>query len=67
MDLEYSETGVVKVLMIKYLQNVLDKFPEELRGTLSTPAADNLFQIRGDDETYFLEEDQDDMLHHSVA
>ena len=36
MNLDYSETGVVNILMIKYLQKVLDKFPEDLRGTLAT-------------------------------
>ena len=47
MDLNYSETGVVNFLMIKFLQKVLDKFPQELRGTSATPAADHLYQVRG--------------------
>ena len=46
----YSETGVVKLLMIKYLKKVIDKFPEELRGATSTPVTDRLFQVRGEDE-----------------
>ena len=50
MDFYYSDTGVVKVFMIKYLQKVLDKFPEELRGATSTPVTDRLFQVRGEDE-----------------
>ena len=45
MDLDYSETGMVKVLM-KIRKKFLEKFPEYLRGTLDTPAADHLFQIR---------------------
>ena len=65
--LDYSETGVVKVLMIKYLQKVLDKFPEELRGTSVAPVADHMFQVRWEDKTEFLEEDRDKMLHNSVA
>ena len=52
-DLDYSETGVVNILMIKYLQKVLDKFPEELRGTLTTLAADHLFQVIDKEETDF--------------
>ena len=28
MDFDYSETGVVNVSIIKYLQKVLDEFPE---------------------------------------
>ena len=47
MDLDYFEIGVVKVLMIKYLQKVLAKFTEELREKLATPEAEHLFQVRG--------------------
>ena len=36
MDLDYSDTVVVKVLTIKHLKKVLDEFPEELRGTSAT-------------------------------
>ena len=35
--LDYSETGMIKVSIIKYLQNVLEKFPEELRGIFGHP------------------------------
>ena len=48
--LDYSEIGVVKVSMIKYLQKVLDKFPEDLRGMTATLAADYLFQVRGEED-----------------
>ena len=54
-------------MMIKYLQKVLDKFPEELRGTSVAPVADHMFQVRWEDKTEFLEEDRDKMLHNSVA
>ena len=53
--LDYSETGVVKVLMMKYPQKVLVEFPEELRGTSSTPETDHTFQVRGEYEAYSLE------------
>ena len=46
INLDYSETGVVQVLIIKYVQKILDKFPEESRGTSVTPVEDNLFQVR---------------------
>ena len=46
MDLDYSETGVVNVSMIKCLQKVLDEFQENLIGTPATPTADHLFQVR---------------------
>ena len=54
MDFYYSDTGVVKVFMIKYLQKVLDKFPKELRGTSATLSVDYLFQVRGEDEVVVL-------------
>ena len=55
INFDYSEIGVVKVLMVKHLEKVLDKFTEELIGTSSTPATDHLFQVRGEDEAEFLE------------
>ena len=67
MDLDYSDTGVVVVLIIKYLTKVLEQFPEELRGASTTPEANHLFQVIGEDEANFLEEDQDDIFRHSVA
>ena len=54
MDFYYSDTGVVKDFMIKYLQKVLDKFPKELRGTSATLSVDYLFQVRGEDEVVVL-------------
>ena len=51
-------------LMMKYTQKVLVEFPEELRGTSSTPDTDHTFQVRGEYEAYFLEEDRDEMFHH---
>ena len=67
INVDYSEIGVVNFLMVKYLEKVLDKFTEELIGTSSTPATDHLFQVRGEDEAEFLEEDRDDILYHSVS
>ena len=56
MHLDYSETGVVKVSIIKYLQKVLENLPEELRGTLYTPALDHILQVRGENEAEFSDE-----------
>ena len=46
VDLEYSELGMVKMSMIKFLQKVLDGFPEELKGKSDTPEADHLLKVR---------------------
>ena len=45
MDLDYSETGKVKVSMIKYLTSLLQEFPEELGDSAASPAAAHLFQV----------------------
>ena len=47
MDLYYLEPGLGKLSMVKYLQKVLDKFPEYFRGMSSTPESDHMFQTRG--------------------
>ena len=38
--------GTLIISVIKYLQNIIDKFPEVLRGTKGCPAGDNIFKIR---------------------
>ena len=48
MDLDYSTKGEVKIGMIKYLQNVEDKFTEPILGTAKSPAGEHLFQVRKD-------------------
>ena len=45
MDLDYSEKGKVKVLMIKYILKMIREFPEVISGSVATPAAEHLFQI----------------------
>ena len=66
-DLDYSGTGFLKVSKKKYIQNFLDGFTEELRGTSATPVEDHMLQLRGEDEAEFLEEYWADMFHQSVA
>ena len=67
MDLDYSEKGVVKVSMVKYLQKVLDEFPEELTLKSPTPAADYLFQTRDPETAVYLPEEHAVIFHHTVA
>ena len=42
---DYSEKGVAKVFMIKYISNIVKEFPETIIGTAPLPAADHLFQV----------------------
>ena len=45
MDLDYSQKGKVKISMIKYLNKVLNVFPEEIKGSTPSPAAGHLSKI----------------------
>ena len=64
MDLDWSRDGVFIVSMIKYLQKIIDDFPEEIRTTRATPANENLFKIREEGEQQFLPEEQAQAFHH---
>jgi hypothetical protein len=44
--MEFCEDGVLEVSMFKYLQNVIDEFPEIITGRAAMPAHDQLFDIR---------------------
>ena len=49
MDLDFSsEPGAMIISMIKYLQKVIDEFPEVLHGTKACPAGKHLSDIRPD-------------------
>ena len=58
LDLDYSEDGKVKISMIKYLQKILDYFPEEIGHSEVSTAVDNIFQVIDEDNkmTEFLSE-----------
>ena len=48
--------GTLIISMIKYLQKLIDEFPEVLRGTQACPAGDNLFKIRYNEDRELLPE-----------
>ena len=58
MNLEFCDNGALKCKMFKYLDNVIDKFPEDVgKKTYRTPAAAHLFQVRDDKERKLLPEE----------
>ena len=65
MTLDYSVKGEVSINMIKYLENMLEGFDEDVSESANTPAAAHLFQIR--DEAEKLDEDKAKKFHHVVA
>ena len=53
--------------MFKYLRNVIEEFPEIIRGRVATPAHNKLFEIRDDEDAKKLNEEQALAFHHTVA
>jgi hypothetical protein len=62
-----TDPGTVIIFMIKYLQNIIEEFPEVLRGTKASPARDNLFEIREEGDRKLLPEEQARKFHRTVA
>ena len=54
MDFEFMNNGSLEVSMLKYLDSIIDEFPELITGKAATPAADHLFSVRDADEAKYL-------------
>ena len=68
MDLDFGTCpGTMILSMIRYLQKVIDKFPEVLRGTKACPAGDNLFKVREGEDRELLSEEMAKKFHRTVA
>ena len=53
--------------MIKYLQKVIDEFPEVLMDTKACPMGDNLFKVREGEDRELLSEEMAKKFHCIVA
>jgi hypothetical protein len=62
--MEFFEDGALEVSMFKYLNNVIEDFPEIIPGRA---AHDKLFEIRDDEEVKKLNKEQALAFHHTVA
>ena len=51
----------------EYLRGVLDKFPEEIKGTPETPAAAKRFNVREDNKRELLDKTRAQEFHHAAA
>ena len=67
MNLDFSESGTVKIEMTPYITKIVETFPEKITGVQSTPAADHLFSVRPDNESRPLPEEQARAFHHTTA
>ena len=46
MTIDYSDKGMVKFTMLKYVEDILKECPADLiKGTAASPAANHLFEI----------------------
>jgi hypothetical protein len=67
MDFDYSRPGVLWVTMIKYIEDILEDFPELIEKSSRTPHTENLFKFRDESEATFLSEEQAQQFHRVVA
>ena len=67
MIFDYSQDGKVIINQIEYIKQIFDKFPEEIKRTGATLAADYLFTVRYESESRPLSEEQAVSFHHAVA
>ena len=65
MWLDYLLDGKVQVQIYDYIDNMLADLPEDMHGTVTSPAADHLFTMN--DAGNKLTWEQAEMLHHNVA
>ncbi len=52
VDMEFTDDGLLEVSMFKYLQNVIEEFPEKITGRAATPAAGHLFDVRDEKDKH---------------
>ena len=68
IDLDFeSKPGKLIISQIKYLQKILEEFPEVLTSSRACPAGDHLFKIREDKYRQILCEEMAKQFHRTVA
>ena len=53
--------------MFKYLDSIIDGFPELITGKAATPTADHLFSVRDADEAKYLPEEKAVAFHYTTT
>ena len=66
MTIDYSTPDKVRILMIDYIQDMLDEIPADMDGEAATPAANHLFEVNETDPV-MLDEPTSVLFHHNVA
>jgi hypothetical protein len=65
MDLTFGPKKELTITMIPYLQEIIDEFPDDLGKSVSTPAANHLFEVAKD--AVQLSPERAVIFHHTVA
>ena len=65
MWLDFSLDGKVQIQMFDYIDNMLKDLPDDMCGTVNSPAADHLFAVSNVAKK--LTREQSEMFHHNVA
>ena len=66
MDLYFSSPKVLKIGMIKYINKIHEDFPEEIKSSAATQAAENLFDVREDNKYKLIPEEQAQEFHRTT-
>ena len=46
MELDFTNEGKVVITMINYIEEMLEELPDDMAGTVATPAANHLFDVQ---------------------
>ena len=67
VDLDFRSNKVLKIGMIKCIKKIHEKFPEEIKSSAATPAAEHLFDVRDDNKDILIAEEQALDFHWTTA
>ena len=65
MTLDFRTQDKMKVSMYKFIEDMLNEIPNDMKGVAATPAVDHLFKVN--DAPIYLDKDRASTFHHLVA
>lgn len=67
MHLDFTEDRMFQVDMSRYIQEILNNFPERIQKSSTTPHSDTLFMVKDEESAVKLSEDQAMQFHRTTA
>lgn len=61
--MDYSIPGILKILMTRHIDKVIEEFPEMITRTSPTTHTENLFKVRDTDEADYLSKEMAQAFH----